>query len=91
MGGGCFGLVWWENDGSYEATVWDLKKGEQLVLFTTDAKLERKTLSDALKAAGATELMIPKTIIAVKELPVLGSGKTDYVSLNRMAREQVKP
>ncbi|MGL4526365.1 MAG: AMP-binding protein, partial [Aestuariivirga sp.] len=69
----------------------DAKKGEQLVLFTTDAKLERKTLSDALKAAGATELMIPKTIIAVKELPVLGSGKTDYVSLNRMAREQVKP
>jgi hypothetical protein len=25
VGGGCFGLVWWENDGSYEATVWDLK------------------------------------------------------------------
>jgi acyl-[acyl-carrier-protein]-phospholipid O-acyltransferase/long-chain-fatty-acid--[acyl-carrier-protein] ligase len=69
----------------------DAKKGEQLVLFTTDAKLERKALSDAMKAAGATELMIPKTIIAVKELPVLGSGKTDYVSLNRMAREQVKP
>lgn len=29
VGGGCFGLVWWENDGTYEATVWDLKKGEQ--------------------------------------------------------------
>ena len=28
VGGGCFGLVWWENDGSYEATVWDLKNGE---------------------------------------------------------------
>ena len=26
VGGGCFGLVWWENDGAYEAAVWDLQK-----------------------------------------------------------------
>lgn len=25
VGGGCFGLVWWEDDGSYEARVWDLR------------------------------------------------------------------
>ncbi|MCL4791271.1 MAG: hypothetical protein KJ040_04375 [Gammaproteobacteria bacterium] len=24
-GGGCFGLVWWEDDGTYTARVWDLK------------------------------------------------------------------
>lgn len=39
---------------------------------------------------GATELIIPRNIIAMKELPVLGSGKTDYQALNRMGREQVK-
>jgi hypothetical protein len=26
-GGGCFGLAWWENDSSYEASVWDVRKG----------------------------------------------------------------
>jgi len=36
VGGGCFGLVWWENEGSYEATVWDLKKGEQAGEVSTD-------------------------------------------------------
>jgi hypothetical protein len=36
VGGGCFGLVWWENDGSYEATVWDLKKGEDSGNVSTD-------------------------------------------------------
>jgi hypothetical protein len=28
-GAACFGLTWWESEGSYEAAVWDLKKGEQ--------------------------------------------------------------
>ncbi|MEQ1800360.1 MAG: hypothetical protein ABL989_00410 [Gammaproteobacteria bacterium] len=36
VGGGCFGLVWWENDGSYEATVWDLKKAEHSGAVSTD-------------------------------------------------------
>lgn len=25
-GGGCFGLAWWENDSSYEASVWDVRE-----------------------------------------------------------------
>jgi len=69
----------------------DLKKGEQLVLFTTDSELNRDRLMRGMKESKTVELMIPKTVIALKELPVLGSGKTDYLSLNRMAREQVKP
>jgi hypothetical protein len=36
VGGGCFGLLWWENDGSYEATVWDLKKAEHSGDVSTD-------------------------------------------------------
>lgn len=27
-GGGCFGLAWWENDSTYEATVWDIQDGK---------------------------------------------------------------
>jgi acyl-[acyl-carrier-protein]-phospholipid O-acyltransferase/long-chain-fatty-acid--[acyl-carrier-protein] ligase len=67
----------------------DKKKGEQLVLITTDDKLDRKRLAEGLKKEGASELMIPRTILHLPELPVLGSGKTDYVTLNRIAREKV--
>jgi acyl-[acyl-carrier-protein]-phospholipid O-acyltransferase / long-chain-fatty-acid--[acyl-carrier-protein] ligase len=67
----------------------DRKKGEQLVLFTTDATLDRKRLTEGLKKEGAGELMIPRTILYLPEMPVLGSGKTDYVTLNRIAREKM--
>jgi acyl-[acyl-carrier-protein]-phospholipid O-acyltransferase/long-chain-fatty-acid--[acyl-carrier-protein] ligase len=64
----------------------DPKKGEQLVLFTTDRALDRSRLAEGLKAAGAAELMIPRIIMPVETMPILGTGKTDYVTLNKMAR-----
>ncbi len=66
----------------------DPKKGEQLVLLTTKQKLQRKTLGDALKNTGTVELMIPRTIVEIEDMPVLGSGKTDYVTINQIAREK---
>jgi len=66
----------------------DKKKGEQLVLFTSDKTLDRSRLSDAFKQAGVPELMVPRTLIHLDALPMLGSGKTDYVTLNRLAREK---
>ena len=67
----------------------DAKKGEQLVLFTTIAKPDRKDIAAGLKRLGSSELMIPKNVFSMEMLPVLGSGKTDYVALNRMGREKV--
>ncbi len=68
----------------------DAKKGEQLVMFTTLDKPDRKFIAAGLKELGSSELMIPKTIVSVAEMPVLGTGKTDYVSLNRLALEKVQ-
>ena len=69
----------------------DAKKGEQLVMFTTDAALDTRTVLDGMKAAGSSTLMIPRNVLVLPELPVLGSGKTDYLGLNHIAREKVKP
>jgi acyl-[acyl-carrier-protein]-phospholipid O-acyltransferase/long-chain-fatty-acid--[acyl-carrier-protein] ligase len=68
----------------------DAKKGEQLVLFTTLPKPDKKEIAASLKRLGCSELMIPKTIISLDPLPVLGSGKIDYVTLTRQAREKVE-
>ena len=67
----------------------DKKKGEQLVLFTTLDKPDRKKIADGLKSQGVADLMIPKTIIQLENMPLLGSGKTDYVAIARIAKEKV--
>ena len=65
----------------------DPRKGEQLVLFTTRHDLDRSTVAQGLKEVNATELMTPRIITPLSELPVLGTGKTDYVKLGHLARE----
>ncbi|WP_231735559.1 acyl-[ACP]--phospholipid O-acyltransferase [Novosphingobium sp. CCH12-A3] len=63
----------------------DPKKGEQLVLFTTATAAEHKALQGWAKANGVTELMVPRDIRVVEALPVLGTGKLDYVTMSDMA------
>ena len=79
-----------KDDEHAVVSVPDPKKGEALVLLTTKKKLARKELSDVLKKAGTVELMIPRTIVEIDELPVLGSGKIDYVTINKIAREKTE-
>ena len=38
-----------------------------------------------LKAAGYAEVAIPKKLLSGVKLPLLGSGKTDYPALDRLA------
>jgi acyl-[acyl-carrier-protein]-phospholipid O-acyltransferase/long-chain-fatty-acid--[acyl-carrier-protein] ligase len=65
----------------------DQKRGEQLVLITTSPDLDRRKVAEGLKQHGASDMMIPRKILHVDKLPVLGSGKTDYVSLSRIILE----
>jgi acyl-[acyl-carrier-protein]-phospholipid O-acyltransferase/long-chain-fatty-acid--[acyl-carrier-protein] ligase len=67
--------------------VTDRQRGETLVLFTTDTQLERSALLAAARQQGLAELLIPKRLERVERLPLLGTGKTDYVRLAKMTTE----
>jgi acyl-[acyl-carrier-protein]-phospholipid O-acyltransferase/long-chain-fatty-acid--[acyl-carrier-protein] ligase len=63
----------------------DPGKGEAIVLFTTASGLTRERLSAAAKSLGAPELAVPRIVLPIAEIPLLGTGKTDYVRLKALA------
>ncbi len=65
----------------------DAGKGEAIVLFTTAPALRREHLLAAARTLGAPELAVPRSLRAVTAIPLLGSGKTDYVRLKELATE----
>lgn len=68
----------------------DEKKGEQLVLFTDSETLTRETIIECAKKAKVNELMIPRHLVKLDQLPVLGTGKTDYIKLGQTAVDYVR-
>jgi acyl-[acyl-carrier-protein]-phospholipid O-acyltransferase/long-chain-fatty-acid--[acyl-carrier-protein] ligase len=63
----------------------DPKKGERLILVTDRHDAESASLVAHAQSIGAPELAVPRKIIKVPQVPVLGTGKTDYVAIQRMA------
>jgi len=63
----------------------DAKKGEKLVLVTDRCDAAVGALVAHAQSVGAPELAVPRKILKVTEVPVLGTGKTDYVAIQRMA------
>jgi len=79
------GRVVHKRSSSYQDLTDGAAKGEALVLFTTDPGLKREQLGAAAKSAGAPELAVPRVIQFREEIPLLGTGKTDYVQLKKLA------
>lgn len=64
----------------------DAKKGEKVVLLT-EGDMSSTEIKQALLDAGMTGLMLPAEFYQVDEVPMLGSGKTDFSSAKKLAQQ----
>jgi acyl-[acyl-carrier-protein]-phospholipid O-acyltransferase/long-chain-fatty-acid--[acyl-carrier-protein] ligase len=62
----------------------DDMKGESLVLLTTQ-KLDQRWMADQLREKGVPNLWIPKKILQIQEIPLLGTGKLDLRKIKELA------
>jgi len=76
----------WPSAISVAVAIPDQRKGERIILLTTQKDAERSGLQRQAKATGASELTVPGAIQIVDSVPLLGSGKTDYVAATALAR-----
>jgi acyl-[acyl-carrier-protein]-phospholipid O-acyltransferase/long-chain-fatty-acid--[acyl-carrier-protein] ligase len=68
-------------------TVPDAKRGEQLVLVTDQVDAARAPLAAAAREGGLPEIFVPRSIVRVPKIPILGTGKVDYVSAGKLAAD----
>lgn len=66
----------------------DERKGEKIVLVTDHAGATRRELQEAARSMQFGELYLPRKIVLIDAMPVLNTGKTDYVTLQRLAQEE---
>jgi acyl-[acyl-carrier-protein]-phospholipid O-acyltransferase/long-chain-fatty-acid--[acyl-carrier-protein] ligase len=78
----------WPSVVSIVVSVPDARKGERLVLLTQDIKAKREEFLRHAKSRGISELSVPAEIMVVDRIPLLGSGKPDFVAASKLARER---
>ncbi|WP_216827782.1 AMP-binding protein [Alkalihalobacterium elongatum] len=66
----------------------DKRKGEKIVLFTNQEEFNMRELKRYVKANKHSALLIPAEVKQIEEIPLLGSGKTDYVKLEQLAKSE---
>lgn len=80
----CASALWPDNMHAAVAVA-DGRKGEQIVLVTDCAAANRTELLAWAQNHGVPELAVPRRIVQVEQVPVLGTGKTDYGTVQKAA------
>jgi len=79
----------WPNYNSAVVAVPDVRKGERLILITDKHSATRADFQAYARSKHAAELMMPSEIIIVDKLPLLGSGKPDLQTIQKLVNEQI--
>lgn len=76
----------WPEANHVVVAIPDPRKGEQLVLVTDKPDADKGELLQRARADGFAELWVPRAILVVQQIPVLGSGKVDLPATTELAR-----
>ena len=71
-------------------SVLDGNNEEQIMLFTTIKDLTRAEIVNKAKELGFSELYIPQIIVFIEEIPILVSGKIDYLKVSEFGQEYMQ-
>ncbi|GAB4522276.1 MAG: acyl-[ACP]--phospholipid O-acyltransferase [Roseibium sp.] len=78
----------WPDALSAVAAVRDERKGEKLILITECRGADRGDFLKFARTNGVQDLMVPAEVRIVPKVPVLGSGKVDFVGVSALVSEE---
>ncbi len=74
----------WPDEAHAVVAVLDARKGEKLLLVTTRQDAEARSLLAAARQRGVAEIQVPREVMVVDKMPLLGAGKVDYPAVKRL-------
>jgi acyl-[acyl-carrier-protein]-phospholipid O-acyltransferase/long-chain-fatty-acid--[acyl-carrier-protein] ligase len=75
----------WPDHSHAAVSVPDERKGEQIVLVTTNQDAKRADLLVWAKNNGVAEIAVPRRFVFTESIPVLGTAKPDYGKIEKIA------
>ena len=66
----------------------DPRKGEQLVLLTTQAGAEARPLLALARERGMAEIAVPRVVRMIARMPLLATGKVDYPAAQQLLERE---
>jgi acyl-[acyl-carrier-protein]-phospholipid O-acyltransferase/long-chain-fatty-acid--[acyl-carrier-protein] ligase len=79
----------WPNAINGIVTIPDQRKGEALVLVTSNLNADLAAMLKFFQEQRLSELWVPRRIIPMKHPPLLGTGKFDYVAGKKIVEEKL--
>jgi len=80
----------WPDHAHAAIAVGDQRRGESIVLLTTNPEANRSDLIAWVRNHGVPELAVPRRVIPVMDIPALGTGKTDYVGVAKIVAKSAE-
>ena len=78
----------WPDHCHAAVAVPDGRKGEQVVLATDFPEARRLDLVAWAQNHGVSELTVPRRVLVLPAIPMLATGKTDYVAVQKLAEAE---
>jgi acyl-[acyl-carrier-protein]-phospholipid O-acyltransferase/long-chain-fatty-acid--[acyl-carrier-protein] ligase len=74
----------WPDEVHAVVSIPDARKGEKLLLVTTRRDADARALLAAARARGVAEIQVPRDVMVVDKVPLLGAGKIDFPAVKRL-------
>jgi acyl-[acyl-carrier-protein]-phospholipid O-acyltransferase/long-chain-fatty-acid--[acyl-carrier-protein] ligase len=78
----------WPDCWSAVVAIADPRKGERLVLVTDSPHAQPAALLAHAETVGAPDLAVPRKVVRIGAPVLLGTGKTDYAAVQRIAQAE---
>ena len=80
----------WPQNMHLVVSVPDERKGEQLVVLTNKMDAARDAINVFFKEKSLPDIAVPRKIITLEKMPLLGTGKADYQTAKNIALQEAE-